>query len=132
MHKSFKAVGLAACLWAVFAISGGQWVALQAFAWVRMTMEFSQHGTLSSAISKTFSGKYPCQYCIKAQQGVQHDQQQPKKMPWLETERLPEAMWEVRCLTAPPPPTSSTLDQSFGLASWSDFAEPPPTPPPRA
>jgi hypothetical protein len=132
VHKSIKAIGLAACLWAVFAMSGGQWVALQAFAWVRMTIQFSQQASLGTAISKTFSGKYPCPLCVKAQQGVNQNQQQPKKMPWLETERLPEALWEVRCLTAPPAPVAPMWDSCFALAYWSDLTEAPPTPPPRA
>ena len=132
MHKSFKVIGLAACLWAVLAMSGGQWVALQALAWVRMTMEFSQQATLGTAIAKTFSGKYPCRWCVRAQQVMHHEQQQPKKMPWLETERVPEALWEVRYLTVPPAPLAAMVEQSFALASWSDFTEAPPTPPPRA
>jgi hypothetical protein len=97
-----------------------------------MTMEFSHHGTLAAAIAKTFSGKYPCQWCVRAQQGMHHEQQQPKKTPWLETERVPEALWEVRCLTAPPAPLAVMANQSLALASWSDFVEDPPTPPPRA
>jgi hypothetical protein len=132
VHKTLKAIGLAACLWAVIAISGGQWVALQAVAWVRMTMEFSQHTTLGTAITKTLSGKYPCELCVRAQQGMHHDQQQPKKTPWLETERVPEALWEVRCLTAPPAPLAAMVNHNYALAWWSDFTETPPTPPPRA
>jgi hypothetical protein len=113
-------------------MSGGQWVALQAFAWVSMTMEFSRQATLGTAISKTFSGKYPCRWCVKAQQGMHHQDQQPKKTPWVETGRLPEAVWELRCLVAPPAPTAVMVDHRFALASWSDFTEAPPTPPPRA
>ncbi len=113
-------------------MSGGQWVGLQLIAWARMTMQFSQHATLGTALSKTFSGKYPCRWCVKAQQGVHHEQNHAKKMPWVETERLPEAAWELRSLTAPPAPTATLWKSYFALASWSDFTETPPTPPPRA
>ncbi len=132
MHKSFKVVGLAACLWAVFVMSGGHWVVLQSFAWARMTVEFSRQTTLGTAIAMTFSGKYPCPLCLKVQQGMNQEQQQNKKMPWLETEKVPEAIWQVRCLSAPPPPTAAMPQLCFALPFWSDFTESPPTPPPRA
>jgi hypothetical protein len=132
VHKSFKIAGLAACLWAVIAMSGGHWLALQSFAWVRMTMEFSRQATLGTAISMTFSGKHPCRLCLKVQQGVQREQQQSKKMPWLQTEKMPEALWQVRCLTVPPAPTAAGLHQCIAPEFSSDFSESPPTPPPRA
>jgi len=113
-------------------MSGGHWLALQSFAWVRMTVEFSQQATLGTAISKTFSGKHPCRLCLKVQQGIQHEREQPKKMPWLQTEKMPEAIWQVRCLTVPPAPTAAMLEQCFAPEFCSDFTEPPPSPPPRA
>jgi hypothetical protein len=132
VHKSFKAVGMAACLWAVFVMSGAHWLALQSFAWARMTIEFSQYDSLGTAISKTFSGKHPCKLCLQAQRGVQREGQQTTKAPWLNTEELPEAIWQVRCLTAPPAPTTAMPDQSFAPEFCSDYTESPPTPPPRA
>ena len=132
MHKSFKVIGLAACLWAVLAMSGGQWVALQALAWVRITMEFSQQATLGTAIAKTFSGKYPCPLCMRVQAGVRHEQQQTQKIPWLKTEKLPEVVWQLRCLIAPPAPTVHAPDAVFASDFCFAFAESPPTPPPRA
>ncbi len=132
MQKSLKIVGLATCLWAVFVMSGGHWLALQSFAWARMTMEFSQQTTLGAAISKTFSGKHPCRLCVKVQQGMQNERQETKKMPWLQTEKLPEAIWQLQCLTVPPAPTAVMPDQGFAPAFCSDFTESPPTPPPRA
>jgi hypothetical protein len=113
-------------------MSGGHWVVLQSVAWVRMTVEFSRQATLSTALAKTFSGKYPCRLCLKVQQGMNHEQQQSRKTPWLETERLPEGIWQVRCLTAPPAPTVATPQPCFALDFWFDFSESPPTPPPRA
>ena len=132
VHKTLRIAGLAACLWAVFVMSGGHWLALQSFAWVRMTVEFSQQATLGTAISKTFSGKHPCRLCLKVQQGIQHERQQTDKMPWLNAEKMPEAIWQVRCLTVPPAPTAAMLEQCFAPEFCSDFTEPPPSPPPRA
>jgi len=113
-------------------MSGGHWLALQSFAWVRMTVEFSQQSTLATAITTTFSGKYPCKLCLEVQQGIQHEQEQTKKMPWLETVKMPEAIWEVRHLTVPPAPTKAMPDQRFAPEFCFDFTESPPTPPPRA
>jgi hypothetical protein len=132
VHKSFKAIGLAACLWAVFVISGGHWLVLQSFAWARMTMEFSQNASLGTAIAKTFSGKHPCKLCLEVQQGLQHERQQSDKSPWVNPEKLPEAIWEVRCLTAPPAPTTPMAKPCFAPEFCSAFADSPPTPPPRA
>jgi hypothetical protein len=66
------------------------------------------------------------------QQGIQHERQQTDKMPWLNAEKMPEAIWEVRCLTVPPAPTAAMLEQCFAPEFCSDFTEPPPSPPPRA
>ena len=112
-------------------MSGGHWLALQSYAWACMTVEFSRQATLGAAIAKTFSGKHPCRLCLKVQQGMNHERQQTNKMPWTETQRLPEAIWQLRCLTAPPAPTAALPDERFALPFWSDFTESPPTPPPR-
>jgi hypothetical protein len=132
VQKSLKAIGLVACLWAVFAMSGGHWLALQSFAWASMTVEFSRQTTLGTAIAKTFSGKHPCRLCLKVQEGMNQERQQSKRTPWIETEKLPEAIWQVRCLTTPPAPIAAVPAQCFALQFWSDFTESPPTPPPRA
>jgi hypothetical protein len=113
-------------------MSGGYWIALQAFAWARMTMEFSQYEKLGTALAKTLSGKHPCKLCLEVQQGMQHERQQSNKMPWVNAEKLPEAIWQVRCLTVPPVPITPMLELCFPPAFCSDFIDSPPTPPPRA
>ncbi|MFZ4116652.1 MAG: hypothetical protein ACOYK6_08045 [Chthoniobacterales bacterium] len=50
---------------AIFSIAGGQWTLLQTIAYVRMVYSYSSTGTLTSAVEKTFSGKYPCALCKK-------------------------------------------------------------------
>jgi hypothetical protein len=107
-------------------------MALQTFAWARMTMQFSLHEKLGAALAKTFSGKHPCKLCLEVQQGMHNERQQTDKTPWLNAEKLPEAIWEVRCLTAPPAPTASMAAQCFAPDFCSDFTDSPPTPPPRA
>ena len=87
VDKTFKAVGLAACLWAVFVMSGGHWVALQSIAWGRMLAHFSQQDSLGAAIAKTFSGKYPCSLCLKVRDGAQQEKQHEDKLPWIKTEK---------------------------------------------
>lgn len=97
-----------------------------------MTMEFSQHEKLGTALAKTFSGKHPCKLCVEVQQGMQHERQQSSKAPWLNSEKLPEAIWQVRCLTLPPAPTAPRPEPCFAPEFCSDFTDSPPTPPPRA
>ena len=42
---------------------GGHWAILQTAAWVGMTINYSQNGSLSAALTKTFDGKHPCKLC---------------------------------------------------------------------
>ncbi len=120
------------CFAAVLALSGAQWMALQSYAWVRMTLAFSQQDSLGRALSKAFSGRYPCALCLKVEKGIQQEQEQEKKAPGLNTERMPEIVWELRCLTAPPIPTHPIDDVSFGTIFCFEFSDSPRTPPPRA
>lgn len=131
MNRTFKITGFVACFVAVLALSGAQWMALQSYAWLRMTVQFSQQETLGKALAKTFSGRYPCALCLKVQKGIQQDQEQEQKTPGLNSERMPEVIWELRCLTAPPIPTHPIENVCFASCFYSDFSDSPPTPPPR-
>lgn len=132
VNKRLKILGCIACFTAVLVLNGGQWMALQSFAWVRMTVQFFQQDSLGVAIAKTFSGRYPCSLCLKVQSGLQEQKQEEQKLPWLQTERLPEAVWEWRCLLAPPVPTASAEEPDSLPSIYLGYAERPPTPPPRA
>ncbi len=112
-------------------MSSGHWLALQSFAWVRMTIQFSEHDSLGHALVKTFSGRHPCQLCLTVQNGFQQEKQQEQKLPWLQTERLPEVVWELRCLTAPPVPTAAREQSRIIQEFYTGFLDSPPTPPPR-
>ncbi len=132
MKQGLKFAGLVACFWAVLVMSGGQWLALQSFAWVRMTVTFAQHDSLGTALSKTFSGRYPCPLCVKAQTGWHQENQQEKKAPSALLDKMPEALWEVRCLTAPPAPAFAWTPGAYASDFYFDFSDAPPSPPPRA
>ena len=131
MNKAFKTTGFIACFIAVLAMCGGHWFALQSIAWGRMLISFSQQDSLGTAIVKTFSGQYPCSLCLKVRHGVQQEQERQDKLPWLKIEKLPEAVWQLRCVTAPSAPTAPRLDQPFVPALHADFIDSPPAPPPR-
>ncbi len=129
---AFKIAGCICSLTAVLVLSGGQWFALQTFAWVRMTVQFAETDTLANALAKTFSGKHPCALCLTVQKGVQEEKEQEQKTPGLQTERLLEVLWDFRCVTAPPVPTRPIEQGSFASCFYSTHQESPPTPPPRA
>ena len=44
-------------------VIGGHWAILQSAAWAGMIFSHSQRSTVSEAVEKTFSGKYPCKIC---------------------------------------------------------------------
>ncbi len=132
MNRPFKIAGFAACVVAVVAMSGGHWLALQTVAWGRMIADFSQQDSIGMAIAKTFSGKHPCSMCVKVRKGWHAEKEQQEKEPWLQTEKQPEVVWQLRCLTAPPAPTTPHLEHSCVPVPHSDFIESPPSPPPRA
>ncbi len=123
-------MGTTACLLTVGVMSGTHWLALQSYAWVRMTVSFSQDSGWRVAVQKTFNGRHPCPLCLKVQQGLREEQQN-KKTPWLETEKLPEIVWAWRTVTAPAAPTFVSTETGFSSEFYYIFTDPPPTPPPR-
>ena len=131
MNKTFRMAGFVACFVAVLAMCGGHWLALQSVAWGRMIVIFSQQDSLGTAITKTFSGKYPCSLCLKVRSGLHQDKERQDKLPWLKTEKLPEAVWQLSCVTAPRVPTAPRHDQPFVPTLHADFIDSPPAPPPR-
>ena len=131
MNRYFKRAGLVGCFVAVLAMCGGHWLALQSVAWGRMIVIFSQQDSLVTAIAKTLSGKYPCSLCLKVRSGLHQDKEREDKLPWLETEKMPEAVWQWCCVTAPSAPTAPRTEQPFVPTLNADFIDSPPAPPPR-
>jgi hypothetical protein len=132
VKKTFRYAGLVGCFVAILAMSGGQWLALQTWAWTRMLVAFSQDGPLGEALIKTFDGRHPCPLCLKVQKGWAKDQQQEKKFPLLKLEKMPEYLWHLRRLTPPPISIPATDGIPFVPRFCSDFIDTPLTPPPRA
>ena len=124
-------MGFSASLAAVVAMIGGHWLVLQSIAWGRMIADFSRQDSVTTAIAKTFSGKYPCPLCLKIRDAFHQEQERQDKLPWLKTEELPEAIWQLRCMAAPSVPTAPRHEQPFVPTLHADFIESPPVPPPR-
>jgi len=132
MNRPFKIAGFVACLVAVLAMCGGHWFALQSVAWGRMIADFSHQDSIGTAIAKTFSGQHPCSMCLKIRKGWHEEKQREEKLPWVKTEKMPELLWELRCVTVPAAPTFAMDERPFVPERYSDFVDSPPTPPPRA
>jgi hypothetical protein len=131
MNRLMRTIGCGLCLVAILATLGGHWFALQSIAWGRMIADFSRQDSVGTAIAKTFSGKYPCSMCLQVRRGLHQDRERQDKLPWLKTEKMPEAVWQLRCVTAPPAPTLARIEQPFVPTFHPDHIESPPTPPPR-
>ena len=58
-------------------ILGGHWAVLQSVAWVGMVVKYAQHGSLESALEKTFDGTHPCQLCQVVLTGRNAEEKQP-------------------------------------------------------
>jgi hypothetical protein len=131
MNRFMRTIGCGLCLVAIVATLGGHWLALQSIAWGRMIADFSRQDSVGTAIAKTFSGKYPCSLCLKVRSGMHQDKERQDKLPWLKTEKMPEAVWQLCCVTAPSAPTAPRHDQPFVPTLHAEFIDSPPAPPPR-
>ena len=69
---------LARALIALLLISliGGHWFVLQSVAWVGMFAKFSQTGSFTVALVKTFDGKNSCRLCLAVKEGKKTEQKQ--------------------------------------------------------
>ena len=128
MKRLLNITGLAGCLAAAFFLAGGQWIALQAFAWSRMMVVYSRQGTLTEALVKTFDGRHPCKLC-RAVQDAQKPR--PDNTPEEKTGRVFEMLGVIHRATAPPMPTRSCARPVAADDFCCDLSIPPPTPPPK-
>lgn len=127
MKRLINISGLAGCLAAAFFLAGGHWMLLQAFAWGRMIVVYSQEGTLAEAVKKTFDGKHPCKFCRVVQEAQTPD---PEDVPKEETGRVLEMLGEVQLVSVPPVPVRSCELPCAADDIGKGRAVPPPTPPP--
>jgi len=61
---------------AVLMICGGHWTAMQAIAWARMLVDYTQRSGVVMAVSETFDGAHPCSMCRAVEKGSS-EQKQP-------------------------------------------------------
>ena len=60
-----------ACILLALVLSLGlHWTVLQSAAWVSMIVSYSQEGSLSEALEKTFDGEHPCELCRMIDRGT--------------------------------------------------------------
>jgi hypothetical protein len=130
--RLFRAIGVAASLFALFAMLGGHWLALQSVAWARMLAEFSRTEPLGQAVAKTFDGEHPCNLCLSVREGRQQEQRDQREAPLLKSEKSRELFCDVRRVVVPAAPDSGQDAVTFVPRLLSDFVESPPTPPPRS
>jgi hypothetical protein len=105
---------------------GGHWLALQSLAWARMIRDYSRHESLVSAISKTFDGKHPCKLCLAIQQGKHSEKKSEQQEPTHKIDGfLPVNQFALRGAAEYPPVVPPRR-------AFSEWSEPPPTPPPRS
>ena len=131
MSRLFKATGLAASFLALFCMLGGHWLALQSVAWTRMLAEFSQTGSLSEAVGKTFDGKHSCKMCLGIRDGRQQEEREQQKLPLVKTEKSPEFFCDFRNVAVPLAPMEADDAVAIVPLLHTAFIDSPPSPPPR-
>ena len=131
MNRWLRACGFSLCLAAVLALNGGHWLLLQSFAWGRMVLDFSRHDSLGVAITKTFSGRYPCALCLKVRAGLQQQRQADHRALASRPERISDLFWDVRPVAAPPAPAPGVFVSPELSLFYNSFLSSPPKPPPR-
>jgi len=121
-----KTVGKWLMVLSLCAALGLHWAALQSVAWVGMLINYSQSGSIGSAIEKTFDGRHPCPLCNAIRKGQEHG---GKKQDYQFNRKID--MDCVRQAAALIPPVSDFSWMAFA-ASGVCFSKEPGVPPPRA
>jgi hypothetical protein len=120
-----------ACLLAALVTAGSHWFVLQLAAWACMLVNFAQQDSFATAVQKTFDGQHPCNLCLQIREGQQQDRQDSEKQPWLNPEKMPELLLDVRLVTIPPAPAAEAESPPFVHHRYADFIDDPLKPPPR-
>ncbi len=104
---------------------GGQWYVLQGVAWIKMIHDYSQMVPLSTAVSMTLSGQYPCEICKALAEKKQSEDAKLCSFEKVDKKFSPPvAVALIR-------PESVSLQYLGYLNSLQTRSETPPTPPPR-
>ena len=104
---------------------GLHWAFFQSVAWVGMVITYSQEGTFTQALDKTFDGKHPCSLCNHL---AQAQKSQKKSDRHFEVKKL--EFISARQVIFLADPTHFQV-QSLGDSSAPQFSQSPPVPPPR-
>ena len=97
LKNPLRFVGIIFMAMALFSLAGGHWAVLQSVAWANMIHNYSTQGSLSSAVEKTFSGKYRCSLCKKISEAKQ---QEKKNKAIIESIKKKDARLEQSSLQA--------------------------------
>lgn len=119
---------------ALFLSAGGHWAMLQGVAWATMVHDFSQTGSLTEAVEKTFDGRHPCPLCKKiASAQTQEVQQEGSKAPsTVKVEKKAETFLAVNGTTLPLPSVRSMVYGPSPFVPMPELSFAPPVPVPRA
>jgi hypothetical protein len=131
VSKVLKTAGLIGAVAALLALHGAHWAGVQAFAWGRMLADYSQQGSLLSALDKTFNGQHPCALCHKVREGVAQDQKAQTENRG-EKPRPVDAFWELRVALTPSPQIIPHQEHCHYAVPCAHFIDSPPSPPPRS
>jgi hypothetical protein len=72
-----RAIGLPLVCLAMFSVAGGHWAVLQTIAWAKMLRDYSRSDSIAVAVKKTFGGEYPCDLCLRVEEGRQKEEKAP-------------------------------------------------------
>ena len=99
------------CLLAALLTSVGlHWMVVQSAAWAGMLVSFSRQDSLLEAVSKTFDGEHPCEYCMLVDAGS-------KKSP-LPKDKAPSGKKLDWCLEQHTPITLLDLERAGEPDGW--------------
>ena len=104
---------------------GLHWAFFQSVAWVGMVITYSQEGSLTQALVKTFDGKHPCSLC---NQIAQAQKSQKKSDRHFEVKKL-EFISAGQLITFAAP--NHFRLHNAGNSSAPQLSQTPPVPPPR-
>jgi hypothetical protein len=104
---------------------GLHWAFFQSVAWVGMVITYSQEGTLTQALAKTFDGKHPCSLCNQIAQAQKSQKKSDRHFDIKKLEFISAA--QVIASYAP----NHFQVQTAANSSAPQLCETPPLPPPR-
>jgi len=107
---------------------GLHWAFLQAVAWTGMLLSYSQQGTFTEAVSKTFDGEHPCKMCQFVEQGRAQERQPDQQAAKASLKLEPSLIWR-EAVVLPAIPRGWVCGPDIFSSSRNDE---PPKPRPRA